>query len=181
MMRVSNIVLFCFVFFIGSSLFGQSNEVLDKLYEQENAQTLYAALVVLQASGDIPFDADIDDARAFLEGQKWGESVLSDDEYITVGGFSLLVMESFKLPHGLIYNLLPIKRYALKEMVYQGYILGNPYPNDLMSSFDAIYVLSSLPVREEVNKNYVDEEIVSAEEVVPAEEVVSAEEVVPAE
>ncbi|OQY36764.1 MAG: hypothetical protein B6229_09420, partial [Spirochaetaceae bacterium 4572_7] len=157
-MRMSRILLCFFIFVIGSSLFGQSDEILDKLYEQENAQTLYASLVVLQASGDLPSDADIDDARIFLEGQKWGEAVLSDEEFITVGSFSLLVMESFKLPHGLMYNLLPIKRYALKEMLYQEYILGNPYPNDVMSSFNAIYVLSSLPVSEEMNLNYVDEE-----------------------
>ncbi len=144
--------------FISGFVFGQSDEILDKLYEMETAQTSYASLVVLQAAGHLTLDATVDDAMSYLEGQKWGQSILKDGEEITTGSFSLLVMEAFDLPHGLIYNLLPIKRYALKEMVYNGYILGNPYPNDRISSFDVIYVLASIPVNEDINRNYVDPE-----------------------
>lgn len=142
--------------FLSLSLFAQSDEVLDVLYEQENAQTLITSLLVLQAAGAIDFDSNTDDAREYLEGVSWGSTILEDVDYITAGSFSLLVMESFNLPHGLVYNFLPIKRYALKELVYQKLILGNPYPNDVMSSFDVVYVLSSLPVSEEINENYVD-------------------------
>ncbi|MGL1892304.1 MAG: hypothetical protein OCD02_11800, partial [Spirochaetaceae bacterium] len=152
--------------FVCGTIFGQSDEILDKLYEQDNAQTLYSALIVLQAAGYLDNDATIDNAREFLESKKWGLSVLKDEEYITAGGFSLLVMEAFDLPHGLIYNLFPIKRYALKEMVYRKYILGAPYTTDIMSSFDVIYVLASIPVNDEINKNYIDE----SEDVAPVEE-----------
>ena len=144
--------------FISGFIFSQSDEILDKLYEMENAQTSYAALVVLQAAGHLTFDATVDDALAYLDGQKWGKAVLKDGEEISKGSFSLLVMEAFDLPHGLMYNFLPIKRYALKEMVYNGYILGNPYPNDPISSFDVVYVLASIPVDEDINKNYVEPE-----------------------
>lgn len=148
MKKIITVVALCF---ICGTAFGQSDEILDKLYEQEDAQTLYSALIVLQATGDLSEDATTDDARAFLEDSKWGKSILEDGEYITTGGFSLLVMEAFDLPHGLIYNIFPNKRYALKEMVYRSYILGSPYVSNTMSSFDVIYVLSSIPVSEELN------------------------------
>ncbi len=148
--------IFIFVLITGVSIsFGQSDELLDKLYQNDLADTFYTSLIVLQASGNLSDEASLEDAKEFLMGTKWGESVLKDEGFITTGGFSLLVMESFNLPHGLIYNILPIRRYALKEMVYLGYLVGNPYSDDLMSSFDVIYALSSIPVDENINKNYV--------------------------
>lgn len=151
-----------FMLFLSISIFGQSDEVLDLLYEKDNAHTLYTSLLVLQAAGKLDLSATIENAKSYLETEKWGITVLKDEEYITAGSFSLLVIESFDLPHGLIYNFLPIKRYALKELVYKNYILGNPYPGDIMSSFDVIYAVSSLPVNNEINKNYteLDEDVV---------------------
>lgn len=140
--------------FMSALLFGQSDMVLDSLYEKDEADTLLTSLLVLQAAGQLTFEATTEDAYAYLESQSWGPAILKDGETITTGSFSLLVMKSFDLPHGLMYNLLPIKRYALKEMLYMGYILGNPYPSEPMSSFDVVYVLASVPVDEEINKNY---------------------------
>lgn len=144
------------MFFLSLSIFAQSDEILDILYDQDNAQTIYTSLLVLQAAGVLDLEADVDEARSFLESTTWGNTVLEDKEYISAGGFSLLVMESFNLSHGIVYNFLPIKRYALKELVYKKLILGSPYPNDTMSSFDVVYAISSLPVPENINKDYVD-------------------------
>lgn len=144
--------------FLSGVLFGQSDEILDKLYASEVALTSYTTLVVLQAAGHLTLDATVNDAKVYLETQEWGVTVLKDEEFMSKGGFSLLVMEAFDLPHGLIYNIFPSRRYALKEMVYRGYILGNPYPGDPISSFDVVYVLSSIPVDQDINKNYVDTE-----------------------
>lgn len=146
------IALFC------SFLTAQSDEILDKLYEEDNAKTLITSLLVLQASSHLTFNSTVDDAREYLETTKWGNSILEDGQYITKGGFALLVMKAFDLPHGIMYGLLPIRRYALKEMIFSEYILGNPYPNDIMGSFDVIYTLSSLTVNQDINKNYIDVE-----------------------
>lgn len=142
--------------FLGMSLFGQSDEILDLLYENENAHTLYTSLLVLQAAGHLGFSASIEEAKSFLEAKKWGLTILKDDEYITMGSFALLVMQSFDLSHGLMYSFLPIKRYALKELVYKNYILGHPYSSDIISSFDVVYAVSSLPIGDDINKDYQD-------------------------
>lgn len=144
---------------LGGFLFGQSDEVLDKLYEEDNAKTMITSLLVLQASSHLTFNSTVDDAREYLETTKWGKTVLKDGDFITKGGFSLLVMEAFNLPHGIMYGLFQTKRYALREMVFSEYILGNPYTNDIMPSFDVIYILSSLDVDSEINKNYTDQEL----------------------
>jgi len=137
-------------------VFAQSNEILDELYKNDDAKTNYVSLIVLQAAGILDDQATVDDATTYLESYKWGETVLNDGEFITTGSFSLLVMEAFNLPHGLIYNIFPNRRYALKEMVYREFILGSPYPNDIISSFNVVYALSSLPVNESINKDYID-------------------------
>lgn len=141
---------------LSSALFSQSDEVLDRLYAFEEAKTLETALIVFQASNALTDQATIEDASALLGESKWGLKVLDDGEFITVGGFSQLLLEAFQLDHGVMYNILPIRRYALKEMLYLGYILGNPYPGDIMTSFNVIYAVSSMPVDEDINKNYVD-------------------------
>lgn len=159
-----NFILIIMVLF-SLSIYAQSDEILDILYAQESAQTIYTSLLVLQASGLLDTEATINDAKNYLEMSSWGNSILDDGEYISAGSFSLLVMESFNLPHGIMYNFLPIKRYALKEMVYQQYILGSPYPKDVMSSFEVVYAISSLPVPEGINKDYSDLEIDTSTEI----------------
>lgn len=154
---MKKIITIITMLFLSLSIFAQSDEILDILYDQDNAQTIYTSLLVLQAAGVLDLDADVDETRSFLESKTWGNTVLEDKEYISAGSFSLLVMESFNLSHGIVYNFLPTKRYALKELVFKKLILGNPYPNDTMSSFDVVYAISSLPVPENINKNYVDE------------------------
>lgn len=143
-----------------SVLFSQSDEVLDRLYAFEDAKTLETALIVFQASNALTDQATVEDASALLGESKWGQKVLDDGEFITVGGFSQLLLEAFQLDHGVMYNILPVRRYALKEILYMGYILGNPYPGDIMTSFNVIYAVSSMPVDEDINRNYVDTDYV---------------------
>jgi hypothetical protein len=103
-------------------------------------------LVLLQIAGFLDDNATLNDAELFLENTKWGSNVLKDGEYISVGGFSLMVMSIYEdLPRGLMYRLMPSRRYATKDLVYNGYILGSPYPNEKITSFDVIFTLSSLP------------------------------------
>ena len=149
---VTTVLMVCLSF----TLSAQSDEILDILYEDDNAQTIYTSLLVLQAAGILEESATVDEAKDYLEGSSWGVTILEDEEYISAGSFSLLVMHTFDLPHGIMYNFLPIKRYALKELVFQKYILGNPYSHDIMSSFDVVYAVSSLPVSEDINKNYTE-------------------------
>lgn len=158
-------IIFAITLILFSSiLFAQSDEVLDRLYEEENARTLETALLVFQASNSLTDQATIEDASKLLGESKWGQKVLNDGEFITVGGFSQLLLEAFQMEHGIMYNILPVRRYALKEMLYNGYILGNPYPGNIMTSFNVIYAVSSMPVDEDINKNYVDLEEGAVEE-----------------
>lgn len=147
--------LICVMLLLGSLAFSQSDEVLDRLYEDENAKTLETALIVLQAANILTEESGVEDANAFLlEEAGWGTRVLDDGEYISTGSFSLLVMKTFDLKSGLMYKLFPSRRYALKELIFQGYILGSPYPGDTMSSFNVIYAVSSLPTNENINADY---------------------------
>ena len=151
-------VIILSLFLLSSFLYSQSDETLDKLYENENANTLYSALIVLQAAGFMDEASTISDVEMFLENEKWGKVILSEGEYISTGGFSLLVMEVFNLSHGVMYNFFPNKRYALKELMFKEYILGSPYVNDAITSFNVIYCIGALPIPEMINNNYQSED-----------------------
>lgn len=149
--------LLIFLFLLNTLLFAQSEEAMDILYSKDDADTVYTALIALQISGNLASDATVEDAVSFLEGNKWGKKVLKDGNYLTKGGFSLMVMELFDLPRGVMYRIIPGKRYALREMMHMNYILGNPYVNDTISTFDVIYTLSSLEPSK--GKVFIEEEV----------------------
>lgn len=149
-------ILLVFIYVFSSFLFGQSEEAMDVLYSKKDADTVYTALIALQISGNLASDATVDDAVSFLDDKKWGKKVLKDGDFLTKGGFSLMVMELFDLPRGVMYRLIPSKRYALREMTHMKYILGSPYVNDGISTFDVIYTLSSLEPSK--GKVYIEEE-----------------------
>ncbi len=130
---------------ISGTVFAQSNDILDEFYAEKEAKTSHTALILLQIAGYLDDDATLNDAEIYLENTTWGGNVLKDGEFITVGGFSLMIMNLYKeIPRGVMYRLLPSRRYATKDLIYNGYILGNPYPNEKMTSFDVIFTLSSL-------------------------------------
>lgn len=137
-------VIFIFLIICSASLFAQSEEALDRLYSEDQAGTMTTALLVLQATGVLPETAEESSAQYYLDSVPWGASVLEDGEYISNGGFSLLLMNAFELSSGIMYNFFPNKRYALKEMLYKGIIKGKPYGRDKISSFNVIYALSTL-------------------------------------
>lgn len=163
---MKRVLLLTTMLLLGGFIFSQSDEVLDELYKDELAQKEYTILLVLQAAGILDNTAEVSDAVTELEKLDWGEGILKDDKYISYGSFSLLVMEAFKLPHGIMYGLIQNKRYALREMKYSGYILGNSYTSDIITSFDVVYVLSSLPVSEDVSNKWVESETPAGTEAV---------------
>jgi hypothetical protein len=124
--------------------FGQSNELLDVLFEEPTTTLGQAAYLVLTATGRIPDDSFPADAAASLSGQGWTVPERAADEPLTLGEYSYLLMQAFELKGGVMYRIFPGPRYAGRELAYLGLIKGDTSPYRTFSGEEAIGILGRL-------------------------------------
>lgn len=123
---------------------GQSNELLDALFE-ESATTLgQAAYLVLTAAGLLAEEATPAEAATALAGQGWIVPQRPAQEPLTLGEYSHLLMQAFQLEGGLMYRLFPGPRYAGRELAYLRLIRGDTSPYRSFSGEEAIGILGRL-------------------------------------
>ena len=122
----------------------QSNEVLDILLEEETTSFGQAAYLVLSASARIPDDTSPAEAAAEMAGQGWKVPTRAEEEPLTLGEYSFLLMQAFELKGGVMYRILPGPRYAGRELAYLQFIKGNTSPYRTFSGEEAIGILGRL-------------------------------------
>jgi hypothetical protein len=126
------------------SLWGQSNEILDVLFEEPATSLGQAAYLILTASGRMPDDSSPADAAAALADQGWTVAERSADEPLTLGEYSYLLMQAFELKGGVMYRIFPGPRYAGRELAYLQLIKGDTSPYRTFSGEEAIGILGRL-------------------------------------
>jgi len=126
------------------SLWGQSNELLDDLFEEPATTLEQAAYLVLTAASLIPEDSSPADAAAALADQGWTVPERSAEEPLTLGEYSHLLMQAFELNGGLMYRIFPGPRYAGRELAYLQLIKGDISPYRTFSGEEAIGILGRL-------------------------------------
>lgn len=105
--------------FVSAALFGQSNEQIDVILEQEQATAGAAAYVALTSADLLTEDADFEQAVTTAQAQGWLADTVSADDAVTFGQFSYLMMAAHEMSGGLMYLIAPGPRYAAREFVYQ--------------------------------------------------------------
>jgi len=126
------------------SVWAQSNELLDALFEEPATSLGQAAYLVLTASGRIPDDSTPADAAESLAGQGWTVPQRSAEEPLTLGEYSYLLMQAFELEGGVMYRIFPGPRYAGRELAYLELIKGDTSPYRTFSGEEAIAILGRL-------------------------------------
>jgi len=126
------------------SLWAQSNELLDDLFEEPATTLEQAAYLVLTAAGRIPDDSSPADAAASLTAQGWTVAERSADEPLTLGEYSYLLMQAFELKGGVMYRIFPGPRYAGRELAYLQLIKGDTSPYRTFSGEEAIGIIGRL-------------------------------------
>jgi hypothetical protein len=126
------------------NIWGQSNELLDTLFEEPATTLEQAAYLVLTASGRIPDDSSPSDAAVSLTGQGWSVPERGADEPLTLGEYSHLLMQAFELKGGVMYRIVPGPRYAGRELAYLKIIRGDTSPYRTFSGEEAIGILGRL-------------------------------------
>jgi hypothetical protein len=144
MCKTSTLLLAIALLVSAGSLWGQSNELLDELFEEPATTLEQAAYLVLTASGRIPDDSSPADAAAALTDQGWTVPDLSADEPLTLGEYSYLLMQAFELNGGVMYRIFPGPRYAGRELAYLQLVKGDTSPYRTFSGEEAIGILGRL-------------------------------------
>lgn len=118
---------------IGSgALFAQSNAVIDDILANERMTYGHAVYILGVADGTIPERTSVADAhrQSQADGLYFG---YEREDPVTLGEFSFMVMETFDVPGGLMYTVLPSPRYAARELAFRNVIQGDAYPRMAIS------------------------------------------------
>lgn len=144
MLRKSTLLLALVLLAGAVNGWGQSNELLDALFEEPATNLGQAAYLVLTASGLLAEDATPTEAATALAGQGWIVPERAAREPLTLGEYSHLLMQAFQLEGGLMYRLFPGPRYAGRELAYLRLIRGDTSPYRSFSGEEAIGILGRL-------------------------------------
>lgn len=127
------VILGALLLLIPGILFAQSNEEVDRLLSQDPAQVGQAAYLVLTAAGVIEDTATA--GQALVAAQQRG--LLSEetqvDDAVQFGEFAYMLTDSFGVPGGVMYRLIPGPRYAAREVVFQGWSRSRRAPGEELS------------------------------------------------
>ena len=128
MKHKTGIVITCSLFlivFLPGFAHAQSNEIIDRLLEQDTASYDAALYMVRTAAGETA-----------------EPPVLSDNRRpISLGEYSHLLIEALDIPSGIMYRLFPGPRYAAREIAFYGFIRGSALPGRFISGSEVINIL----------------------------------------
>ena len=110
--------------------FGQSNDQIDLILNQETASIGAAAYLAMSSAGLVEDGASF--ARAVSVAQDAGllDAAAAADAPATFGQFAYMMMGAHEVSGGMMYLLLPGPRYAAREFVYQDWTPVHRGPED---------------------------------------------------
>ncbi len=88
---IKKIVLIAALVFLAAGLWGQSNELLDRFLDRDEADVATTMLLIAQVSGSLPLDTDVDAGYAWAVEQEFGKYVseAAPDDPVSLGLFYL--------------------------------------------------------------------------------------------
>jgi hypothetical protein len=134
------LILFC----LEPALNAQLEQQIDQLIEEESASFGRVVYVVLSSLTLCNETDSIEEAIAALNDKNWGIKTKSENEQITLGEYSFLLMKAFNLNGGLMYTLFPGPRYAVRELAYNKLIPGNADPDRSMTGEEVMTIFTRL-------------------------------------
>jgi hypothetical protein len=134
-----------FVFFVVNSSFflpAQTAAELERILDLPSVSYGDAAWLILSSAGALPPETSTGGAYDFASDNKWLPQKAAPEEAITLGGVSLLIMQSLNLKGGLMFSLFPNPRYSYRELVYRQVIQGHAYSTQKVSGERLLRILS---------------------------------------
>jgi hypothetical protein len=141
--RTAAVLVFFLVFLLAAAagLSAQSNELIDRLLEEEAASYGPAVYLIFTASGDLEEDAGETAAIAAVPAMRWGIEPKDPEEPISLGEFSYLLMRALDIEGGIMYKAFPGPRYAARELKHLGFVPGSSAAGRTLSGSSAVHIL----------------------------------------
>lgn len=144
-MKKNRLILFgiliaCLPLFLHS----QSNTIIDEMLDKEKAGFGRTSYMVFTAAGLMRDNVTLEESLKYLDKLKWNMKNKESGEYITLGEYSYMLMKSFNLDGGIMYQIFPGPRYASRELFYMELIDENRDPNRYISGEEVIRILGRL-------------------------------------
>ena len=144
-MKKNKLILLGFlVLLLPVFLFSQSNTVIDEMLSKEKAGFGRTSYMVFTAAGLMRDNVTLEESLQYLDKLKWNMKDKESEEYITLGEYSFMLMKSFNLNGGIMYQVFPGPRYASRELFYLDLINENRDPNRYISGEEVIRILGRL-------------------------------------
>jgi hypothetical protein len=128
------------LFFIQNA-FSQSNDILDRLLDEDQATLGNAAYLVFLAAGVASEDWSVDRSIEELRSRDIGFEGAEVNTPVDFGSLSFLIMETFDIKGGIMYSLFPGRRYAARELAYLGFIPGFASPSRILTGAEVTHVI----------------------------------------
>jgi hypothetical protein len=120
----------------------QSNELVDRLIEQEKTTYGVASYMIMSSIDELPEDATVQDALESVTAQDWAVSVPSEaSEPIRLGEYSYLIMRALEIEGGIMYRLFPGGRYAARELKHLEVIPTESAARRTLTGSEALLIL----------------------------------------
>jgi hypothetical protein len=137
-------LLFCFIAAAPVFISAQTAAELDALLESPAVTCGQAAWFTLaSAPSDILTGGAAGALRTARE-NRWLPREAAADDPVRLGDLSFLIMQAFDLKGGLMYTLLPGKRYAFRTMVSRSFIQGASDPAMTVSGERFLQILGKV-------------------------------------
>ena len=127
---------------VAANGFSQSNEVLDRILDQDSLSLGAGAYMLLSATGGIGQDADFQAAARALDEQPWWKPGKVAEDPVTLGEYSYMVTRFFDIKGGIMFSIFGGARYATRELDYLGMLEIDPSPYRKLSGEEAVRILS---------------------------------------
>lgn len=106
----------------------QDNTVIDAILAEKELTYQHASYLLLSADGTPPADGEMG-------------SAYPPEKTLTLGEYSLLVMETFDISGGLMYTVTGMPRYAARELAFRDIVQGRAYPRMKLSGERALRIV----------------------------------------
>lgn len=145
-----HVYLALLLYLVSGVVFAQSAAVIDEILAEQRMSYGSAAFLILGSVGEIEPDADRAQAVQTLEQRYQGIPDREPESALTLGEYSLLLMQVLEIEGGFIFSLTSEPRYAARDLSFLGVLQGRAFPGMSFDGARGLRILNrALELREE--------------------------------
>jgi len=143
-MKTKFCIIFAFLYIFCTNVFAQSTATeFETLLATDAVTYAQASRFVLEAS-DVLVTSDPEEAFLYAITREWLPKYAEPDDTALLGGVSLLLMRSFNVEGGFMYNVSKNTHSAMRELMYRNIIQGSADTFTIVSGEQLVFYVGRL-------------------------------------